>query len=548
MKIAILGTSNGVIHGGYGHILSQNTSSHQVHNFSLGSNCSLYAGYKIDKEEIVYKYDYCVLDFCINDQNFYDRECLTLRQSAANLFGALCKFNKSHCKPLVLILSNERHSHRICDSLIATNTAAITSMLNIKTINFAKIVNDFYADIPTSEIYKEPTHYLPTYQRLIADYIYYEISSDHGSYNINTLPGIHVGANIISELEYLKCTKSKRGTSLVQTETIVLNDESEVRMDAKLYLCGMLYWSDQHVSAISVSNKYESMHKNLYLGYSHSGLFMRNFYHQMPIDRLTIKLKKTGDDILRLDPTHDASVYIPNRKHPRVEIVGYCTSNVNLDILGEFVLNIVEVSCKYGHASWSMHSEECSLFTDEVVAFLKHISFLVKGDRGLLLALLGDMSIIFKILAKLTYLHVMFSEHCIMERGIFSLLQQTSDRLNTDKHYAENNFLQSVEMLQHFDEYLECKIKHLSTSHESREYLNQANFILRAEILRLLEQISLDTSPKFSVFDEGAYLQLNTDVATAVRDGRLHSGFVHWILYGIDERRMLSSNHPRDHE
>jgi len=39
-------------------------------------------------------------------------------------------------------------------------------------------------------------------------------------------------------------------------------------------------------------------------------------------------------------------------------------------------------------------------------------------------------------------------------------------------------------------------------------------------------------------FDENTYLQQHSDVADAVADGRLGSGFEHWVKFGFNEGRI----------
>ncbi len=58
------------------------------------------------------------------------------------------------------------------------------------------------------------------------------------------------------------------------------------------------------------------------------------------------------------------------------------------------------------------------------------------------------------------------------------------------------------------------------------------------QILQLAQQVAATGRPLVSTcFDEAYYLMEHQDVAAQVRAGGLSSGFEHWILYGIAERR-----------
>lgn len=59
-------------------------------------------------------------------------------------------------------------------------------------------------------------------------------------------------------------------------------------------------------------------------------------------------------------------------------------------------------------------------------------------------------------------------------------------------------------------------------------------------VLPLLRKLHI-TVPRPHDFDENAYLQANPDVASAVRSGKLRSGFMHYLLNGRDEKRARTS-------
>lgn len=48
------------------------------------------------------------------------------------------------------------------------------------------------------------------------------------------------------------------------------------------------------------------------------------------------------------------------------------------------------------------------------------------------------------------------------------------------------------------------------------------------------------------MFNESKYLEANADVLEAMNNGKICSGFVHWLLYGIDERRTISGESSLD--
>lgn len=104
MKIAIVGTSNSILKDGWVKYYRELVQDVEIDNYSLGSNSSLYGHYILEKKDILDKYDYCFIDFAVNDQHFFDKGLISEELLVASYLDFIRKFRNSNCIPIFLIL------------------------------------------------------------------------------------------------------------------------------------------------------------------------------------------------------------------------------------------------------------------------------------------------------------------------------------------------------------------------------------------------------------------------------------------------------------
>ncbi len=88
-----------------------------------------------------------------------------------------------------------------------------------------------------------------------------------------------------------------------------------------------------------------------------------------------------------------------------------------------------------------------------------------------------------------------------------------------------------------FDALMKAERTGSPNSYQLARY-QEENALLRLTVLELASQlVARRALPTSSAFDEASYLDENGDVAVAVQKGWLKSAFVHWLLYGLNEKR-----------
>jgi hypothetical protein len=79
MKIAIIGTSNAIVKGGYSQGIADHSAVTEIGNYSLGASTSVMLP-KMKDDGRLLQYDYVVIDFSLNEEFLYSSKSCTLKE------------------------------------------------------------------------------------------------------------------------------------------------------------------------------------------------------------------------------------------------------------------------------------------------------------------------------------------------------------------------------------------------------------------------------------------------------------------------------------
>jgi len=99
-RVLVVGTSNGIRKGGYAEYLSDIVD---VTNVSLGASTSIHSIHSTHDVDFA-NYDYCVLDFCVNEEAPLRNGMMSWDDIDSILKNLICRATASRCLPVVLIL------------------------------------------------------------------------------------------------------------------------------------------------------------------------------------------------------------------------------------------------------------------------------------------------------------------------------------------------------------------------------------------------------------------------------------------------------------
>jgi len=266
MKIAIVGTSNCIRKEGWVRHFISNNPSFTVDNFSAGAVTSLYASYIIDKKDITTNYDYCILDFCINDQVALDLNKTNIKFLASSILSMLSKFltDSATCISVVLILTPKGYVYTLDNHIIRKLVITLCAKFNIRIVDIAQFVTDCAVKdaIPIEEIYFESNHYSNDYCKIIADLASKAFTTQ--AFSLRKIPSdMNIYAIPDDEIEWINCEKSSFSTSLATHETWVLRDQSYINIENTPFLCGIFCYTHELSGYVYVNSFQTIIRKNL---------------------------------------------------------------------------------------------------------------------------------------------------------------------------------------------------------------------------------------------------------------------------------------------
>jgi hypothetical protein len=103
MRVLLSGTSNAIIAGGLSASLAHDPRITTFRNQSYGASGSVALGDHIPRINFA-KYDFCVLDYCVNEEVLIHSRVSTVDSAMNNLLAAVDVASRAGCQPLVLIL------------------------------------------------------------------------------------------------------------------------------------------------------------------------------------------------------------------------------------------------------------------------------------------------------------------------------------------------------------------------------------------------------------------------------------------------------------
>jgi hypothetical protein len=352
IKVAVVGTSNSVLKDGWVTRFRGLNPSMEVHNYSLGATTSLWGSYIVEKKNIASEYDYCVIDFCINEEQFFrfglhDQACC-----AAYLAALLEKFHGKRCIPIVLIFTRLPYANELDNIHVRSIYRWLCREYGIRTIDvsglFQKLMVDlhrpkeeFYLRVETDRKY-DSNHYCPSAQTIIASLVSEVISKEK-----EQKVGHHHDISIVdldkSKIEFFGCDAKTCRTSLHECTTMRLCAGSKVRVVSDQFLCGIVYWSEATTGMAYFDFGDIVIKKNLKVRWDN-----KQFINHFPVSRRMIP-----GLTIHMDPV-DGSVYEKSGYEDEVKELGtsaslcladLIVSDVDCQTIGEKILGKIK-ECK----------------------------------------------------------------------------------------------------------------------------------------------------------------------------------------------------------
>lgn len=308
MNIAIVGTSNSVLKDGWVKYFSKLIGKTVVENFSIGGHGINYVHYALEKHRILDRFDYCIFDFAVNDQNFMDgnpvEACLISKSFVcAAYLDLIRKIRNSKCKPIFMIFPIKDYIDKPQQCLTRTLILNLCNMFGYQYVDGYSTINAI-ADMVNcngSLFFRDANHL----NSIAASRLAFQViellytSGDNGEIVFEQkmeLPNL--GFRIVEpdEIKWSYCELISRKTSIANFNAMYMGVNSEVSLKISDCLCGCFAWLTNQTGDLDIL-----MSRNNYLLkmsiFSWIPTFnLRHFYEPLePNDEtITIRISNVG--------------------------------------------------------------------------------------------------------------------------------------------------------------------------------------------------------------------------------------------------------------
>jgi len=328
MKIGILGTSNSILSNGWAPVFSAIAAPDTVLHFSAGANSSAYGLYALDHFDLLRRVDCLILDFTVNDQNFYDFSSLDLGRIESYWYELVRRVSQSGVVALNLMFFNQRHLGA-ASFPVRDVQRAICAHFGVPVIDMFDIVPRLEPPLGAS-FFQEPTHLSPRYSKPIAILVKKSLEQlmsgragaacrDSGASSGNPYQGMAL-AQAQSDAE-----KVVRGTSLVSYECVHVPEKGISCRVGQADVDGVFFRVSRDNTWLGLESNGRRINKVLSLSLG-SGFYLRSVQPNLPVDgelRLT-PARLEGAATSRSDQNQRVP---PGSSSPGCDLVGLLLRN-----------------------------------------------------------------------------------------------------------------------------------------------------------------------------------------------------------------------------
>jgi hypothetical protein len=287
MKIAIVGTSNSVSEDGWTKYFLEIANEDQVDNYSLIANTSLYGHYILEKKKILENYDYCIIDFAVNDQAFLDDTLVAEELLVASYLDLIRKFKETQCIPIFLILPIASHARRGKGktSKVRQYMIYLCQRFGIPYVD----VYDFFEGLincyPDECLFRDPRHITSFAAQCLAKVLQKIKEHAHDIFFKNQIsqqiPYFNFSIKKKQQVEFINCRQLSTEASFAQFTIMRATAElaSQIVLYGCEFLCGMFYCSTDNTNYVYFSTDKGVIRKNLHIPWNN--YILRQF--MMPV-------------------------------------------------------------------------------------------------------------------------------------------------------------------------------------------------------------------------------------------------------------------------
>lgn len=280
MKVGILGTSNSILLDGWAPVFEAIMApTCKVINYSSGANCSAYGLYAIDHFDILSHVDFLVIDFSMNDQNFYEqRKILKFEEIQSYYYHLIKRVSESRVPAAALVFFNKRHLYS--DSFeIKDMHIDICNHFGISVIDIHDHIKRVDAYHNRNEIFGGNDHLTSFYSKHIAYTVKEHCLKTLKKGSVRNDLGVNAtGSQFYGiRLAQIEGTEGivKRGTNLISHECINVHEDGiTINFNEECEIDSVFFKASKENGYVRFESNGKSVAKNISLTYK-KGFYLR---------------------------------------------------------------------------------------------------------------------------------------------------------------------------------------------------------------------------------------------------------------------------------
>ena len=278
--IAIVGTSSSVSKFGWTEPFKALEKESIVDNFSSGGNCSLYGNFIIDHYQLAKSYDYIILDFSINDQNFLIHNFNTkakLKESFRSLLYKIISTGRT--VPIVLIFGEKQYFYK--NTFVARDIhIEICTEMGVPYLDFFGVAKKIDGSgLSPYELYSDEMHFSEIFFKCLALQLHLLKQTARSQFNRSTKILCNIKKDYIalspSSFKGIKPDQIIRGNSFIQHPCYSIKKNDTLFFSAKQgRIEGFFYYSSSTSGIIEIKGD-TNLSKGLGAAYKNMFFFKR---------------------------------------------------------------------------------------------------------------------------------------------------------------------------------------------------------------------------------------------------------------------------------
>jgi len=250
----------------------------------------------MEKKDIISNYNYCILDFAVNDQFFLDNGLVSAEMLIAAYIDLIVKFKNTNCKPIFLILPLIS-SRNTLSSNVQKFIVNICAEYGITYVDVYDFINSLKGKYPVQCLMRDIAHLTSTVAQIVAAILTKSLGECSESSNFHTLRKYNFRIPEATSVNFTNYRREFRQTSAggFEVNKALSISDSFIRITGENLLCGVFFFNTKDSGNVFFQTERGTIRKNFRVSSINMFFFRQFILPVMPLHNC-IEVHLTSDD------------------------------------------------------------------------------------------------------------------------------------------------------------------------------------------------------------------------------------------------------------